>query len=182
MTLKSALICLSSRLSAPPDLPPLNPFSPLEMLSGWTLPLRQASCQARFLQKHTCINTYSIYAACKHEEMHGECGKHRAALSTRSFWKENRHIVRVKKKGDSFFCFYQHFSVSSGGRYSVRETIKKMGVVICCQSLLEYTQVNISSHTHWGLLLPMILLKQWSDALHDVKAWSRKRTLTRAYM
>lgn len=72
--------------------------------------------------------------------------------------------------------------MSSGERYSVWETIKKMGVVICCQSLLEYTQVNISSHTHWGLLFPMILLKQWSDALHDVKAWSRKRTLPRTSM
>lgn len=32
--------------------------------------------------------------------------------------------------------------MSLGGRWRGCETIKKMGVVICCQSLLEYTQVN----------------------------------------
>lgn len=143
MTRKSALICLSSRLSAPLDLPPLNPFSLLEMLSAWTLLLRQASCQARFLQKHTSIYTYSIHAACKHEETHGECGKHRAALSTRSFWKENRHIVRVKKKKVTLsFVFTSTFKCHQGDVTVCEKPLRKWGswsAVSHCWNILKST-------------------------------------------
>lgn len=102
------------------DLPLLNPFSPLERLSAWTLQLQQASCQARFLRNaHT-----STYTACKHEEMyeardgHASCTqrthkqrrikrKVNVSLRVHLEWKQTR-LRRLKRW--HCHCFHNHFS------------------------------------------------------------------------
>lgn len=123
---------------------------------------------------YTSIYTYSIYAAYKHEEMHGECGKHRAALSTRSFWKENRHIVRVKKKKVTLsFVFTSTFKCHQGDVSVCEKPLRKWGswsAVSHCWNILKSTSFH-ATHTE-VLFFPIILLKQWSDSIYEVKASS----------
>lgn len=115
--------------------------------------------------------------------MHGEYGKHRAALSTRSFWKENRHIVRVKKKKVTLsFVFTSTFKCHQGDVTVCEKPLRKWGswsAVSHCWNILKSTFQ--ATHTE-VLFSPINLLKQWSDAIYEVQAWSRKRTLPRTSM